>query len=209
MLLYTIKRLGLAVAIVLVAMAILFSMVHLVPGDPASIALGPRATPEMVQSFRERMGLDRPVPVQFARFVSHAVAGDLGEDVWSRASVAGMVLRELPHTVALTLSGLGWAVLIPLHPSPGCYRPYGRGGLRLGTRRREWTGYYVPSWSLAGFRKRFRHAAAVAVVTVVVPRGGQYSRAADSADTWSLRQQPAPLPNGCSVHHDSRMSIHG
>ena len=48
MLIYTLRRLGLAVAIVLVAMAILFSMVHLVPGDPASIALGPRATPEMV-----------------------------------------------------------------------------------------------------------------------------------------------------------------
>jgi peptide/nickel transport system permease protein len=125
MLIYTLRRLGLAVAIVLVAMAILFSMVHLVPGDPASIALGPRATPEMVESFRQRMGLDRPIPVQFARFVGNAMVGDLGEDVWSRASVAGMVLRELPHTMALTVTGLGWAVLIgiPL----GCFSAIRRG----------------------------------------------------------------------------------
>ena len=54
MLAYTINRLLLAVAIVLVAMLILFSMIHLVPGDAASIALGPRATPELVQEFRNR-----------------------------------------------------------------------------------------------------------------------------------------------------------
>jgi peptide/nickel transport system permease protein len=127
MLIYTLRRLGLAVAIVLVAMAILFSMVHLVPGDPASIALGPRATPEMVESFRQRMGLDRPIPVQFARFVGNAMVGDLGEDVWSRASVAVIVLRELPHTVALTATGLGWAVLIgiPL----GCFSAIRRGSV--------------------------------------------------------------------------------
>ncbi len=125
MLIYTLKRLGLAVAIVLVAMAILFGMVHLVPGDPASIALGPRATPEMVESFRQRMGLDQPVPVQFARFVGNALVGDLGEDVWSRASVTGIVFRELPHTLALTTAGLGWAVLIgiPL----GCFSAIRRG----------------------------------------------------------------------------------
>ena len=49
MLLYALKRLGLMTAIVAVAMTILFTMIHLVPGDPASIALGPRATPAMVQ----------------------------------------------------------------------------------------------------------------------------------------------------------------
>jgi len=81
----------------------------------------------MVQSFRERMGLDRPIPVQFARFVGHAMTGDLGEDVWSRASVAGIVLQELPHTVVLAVTGLGWAVLIgiPL----GCFSAMRRGSL--------------------------------------------------------------------------------
>lgn len=123
--LYALRRLGLAVLIVAVAMAMLFSMIHLVPGDPASIALGPRATPEMREDFRVRMGLDRPIPVQFARFVASALRGDLGKDVWSNQSVARMVWVALPHTMALTGLGIGWAVAlgIPL----GCFSAIRRG----------------------------------------------------------------------------------
>ncbi len=119
MLAYALNRLGLAVVIVLVAMLILFSLIHLVPGDPASIVLGPRATPDLIAAFRERMGLDRPLPVQFATFVGHTLQGDLGRDVFTDASVSSIVLRELPHTFALAGAGLGWAVLlgIPL----GCF----------------------------------------------------------------------------------------
>lgn len=119
MLLYTLNRLVLAVAIVLVAMLILFSMIHLVPGDPASIVLGPRATPELIAEFRQRMGLDDPLPVQFAAFLRKLLHGDLGSDVFTSRSVAAIVMGELPHTFALTGAGLGWAVLlgIPL----GCF----------------------------------------------------------------------------------------
>jgi ABC-type microcin C transport system permease subunit YejB len=123
--LYLARRLALAVVIVSVAMAILFSAVHLVPGDPASVALGPRATPEMREEFRVRMGLDRPLPVQFLRFAGNVLRGDLGTDIWSRQSVAGLVWRALPSTVALTALGIGWAVLvgIPL----GCFSAAHRG----------------------------------------------------------------------------------
>ena len=116
---YALNRLALAVAIVLVAMFILFSLIHLVPGDPASIVLGPRATPDLIAAFRERMGLDRPLPVQFVTFLGHTLQGDLGRDVFTDTSVASIVLRELPHTFALAGAGLGWAVLlgIPL----GCF----------------------------------------------------------------------------------------
>ena len=119
MLAYAAHRVLLAAVIVLAAMLILFSMIHLVPGDPASIVLGTRATPELVQEFRDRMGLDKPLPVQLAVFVWHALSGDLGRDLFSNAPVAGIVARELPHTFALAALGLGWAVLIgiPL----GCF----------------------------------------------------------------------------------------
>ena len=148
MLLYALKRLGLMTAIVAVAMTILFTMIHLVPGDPASIALGPRATPAMVQDFRERMGLDQPVAVQLLRFFGNVLSGNMGVDVWTQKSVAVIVFNELPYTVVLALAGLGWAVVlgIPL----GCYS-----AVRRGTWLDRFTGIFsvaaiaVPSFVIA------------------------------------------------------------
>jgi peptide/nickel transport system permease protein len=116
MLVYTIRRLALTVVILLVTMTLLFSMVYLVPGDPASVALGPRATAAMKAAFRERMGLDDPLLVQLWKFISNVLRGDLGIDVWSNRSVAQIVLEAMPYTLALTGVGLGWAVVtgIPL-----------------------------------------------------------------------------------------------
>jgi peptide/nickel transport system permease protein len=116
MLVYTLRRLALTIVILLVTMTLLFSMVYLVPGDPASIALGPRATAAMKASFRERMGLDDPLLVQLWNFISNALRGNLGIDVWSNRSVAQIVLEAMPYTLALTGVGLGWAVAtgIPL-----------------------------------------------------------------------------------------------
>lgn len=110
----------------LVTMIMLFSLVYVIPGDPASVALGPRATPEMRQELRARMGLDKPVPVQIARFVGNALTGDLGVDIWSHRPVSVMVLEALPYTLQLTGAGVGWAILlgIPL----GCWSALRRGG---------------------------------------------------------------------------------
>ena len=119
MALYVARRIALALVIVFCAMVILFSMVYLIPGDPATIALGPLATPEMVASFRDRMGLDRPLPVQLWKFFAHAIRGDLGVDVWSERPVRRIIADVMPHTLFLTATGLGWAILVgvPL----GCY----------------------------------------------------------------------------------------
>ena len=112
MLLYTVKRLGLAVLIACLAMLMLLSAIHLVPGDPAGIALGPRATPEMRAEFRALMGMDQPFFVQYAKFLANVVTGDLGIDVWSKRPVSTMLGEQLPHTLALALVGLGWSVLL-------------------------------------------------------------------------------------------------
>jgi peptide/nickel transport system permease protein len=125
MLIYALKRIGLALIIVLVAMSLLFGMIYLVPGDPVSIALGPRATPEMKAQLIARMGLDQPIPVQFWRFLVDAVTGNLGYDVWSNRSVAEIVGEALPHTLALTAAGLGWSVALGI--ALGCYSATHRG----------------------------------------------------------------------------------
>jgi peptide/nickel transport system permease protein len=117
--LYAIRRLGLALVIVICAMAVLFGMIHLVPGDPITIALGPRATEAMRKAYLAKMRLDQPVYVQFLAFGAGVLRGDLGADVFSNRSVTTIILEQLPYTLALTGAGLGWAIVlgIPL----GCY----------------------------------------------------------------------------------------
>ena len=119
MLIYVVKRIFLAVLIVCVAMLLLLSAIHLVPGDPAGVALGPRATPEMREAFRVRMGLDQPFIIQYVKFLANVVTGDLGVDVWSNKPVSSIISAQVPHTLQLTLLGLGWAIVvgIPL----GCW----------------------------------------------------------------------------------------
>ena len=134
---YIVQRLGLAAVIVAAALAMLFAMIHLVPGDPASIALGPRATPELVADFRRRMGLDQPLPTQFFLFFANVLRGDLGRDIFTDRPVLEAVLQDLPYSLALAGAGLGWAVAIgiplgcfsairPRHPGstapPACSR---------------------------------------------------------------------------------------
>lgn len=96
----------------MVAVLILFSLLHLMPGDPVSIALGPRATPEIQQKYFEKMHLDEPVFIQFLIFGGNVLRGDLGIDVFSERSVGATVAEQLPYTLALALASMGWAALL-------------------------------------------------------------------------------------------------
>ena len=123
---YALQRIAWSGVIVLATMGILFCLIYVIPGDPASMALGPRATPQMRAELRARMGLDQPVPVQFARFVGNALRGDLGQDIFSKRPVSTIVLEAMPYTVKLLVGGIAWAVLlgIPL----GCWSALHKGG---------------------------------------------------------------------------------
>jgi peptide/nickel transport system permease protein len=116
---YLLKRAGLAAIIVVIAITMLFSMIHIVPGDPASVILGPKATPEMKEAVYTQMGLDKPFAVQLINFFRNVLRGDLGTDFFSHRPVSRIVFEQLPYTIVLIFSGIGWAVLlgIPL----GCY----------------------------------------------------------------------------------------
>jgi peptide/nickel transport system permease protein len=116
---YLLKRIGLAAIIVVVAVSLLYGMIHMVPGDPMSVLLGPRATPELKAALAERMGLDKPFVVQLITFFFNVLRGDLGIDVFSERPVATIVFEQLPFTVVLIAFAIGWsaALGIPL----GCY----------------------------------------------------------------------------------------
>lgn len=117
--LYLCKRIALSVAIILLAVAALFVMLHSIPGDPVSIALGPRATPEVQAAYAAKMHLDKPLYYQFGIFVGNVLQGDLGSDVFSDRPVAETMIDQLPYTLALAAAALFWsaAIGIPL----GCY----------------------------------------------------------------------------------------
>ncbi len=110
-----IARAGLRLAPVLVAISVLvFSIVHLIPGDPAVIAAGLEASPATVDRIRHDLGLDRPLLVQYARFVSGALRGDLGVSVRTGAPVGREILDRLPHTALLAAGGVAIAVALGL-----------------------------------------------------------------------------------------------
>lgn len=155
MLLYTFRRVLLAAVIVSSATLVLFSLLHLMPGDPVSIALGPRASPEVQARYIEKMGIDQPVYVQFVRFAGNALRGDLGVDVFSERSVARTVLDQLRYTLALAAAGLSWAVLlgVPLGclaaTRPGTWLDRVTGVLSIGTIAVP--SFLVSIWSLLAF----------------------------------------------------------
>jgi len=119
MLIYSAQRVGLALVICIIAMILLFSATRVLPGDLATIMLGPRATPERVARLNEEMALDKPVPVQIVLFLGSAAQGDLGTDPMTERKVSTVIMENLPYTLVLIATGLGWAVLlgIPL----GCF----------------------------------------------------------------------------------------
>jgi peptide/nickel transport system permease protein len=116
---YLASRVVTTLLVVVGAIALLFALTLLVPGDPATILLGPRATPEMIAAFSARMGFDRPVHEQILLFFGHVLQGDLGTDIISGRPILIMVMEVLPNTIALTFAAIGLAALIgvPL----GCY----------------------------------------------------------------------------------------
>jgi peptide/nickel transport system permease protein len=109
---YILKRLGMALVVMLLATIFLASLAHVIPGDPVKLMLGPRASAEMSARVREEMGLDDPIPVQIFDFVAGLLRGDLGTDFTTKAPVADTIATVLPHTIALALASLGIAVLI-------------------------------------------------------------------------------------------------
>jgi peptide/nickel transport system permease protein len=119
MLIYAAQRVGLALVICIIAMVLLFSATRVLPGDLATIMLGPRATPERIARLNEEMALDKPVPVQIVLFLGNAARGDLGTDPLTERKVSTVIMENLPYTLVLIATGLGWAVLlgIPL----GCF----------------------------------------------------------------------------------------
>ncbi|MET0599811.1 MAG: ABC transporter permease [Mesorhizobium sp.] len=124
---YFVVRLVLSALVLVGSIALLCSLTLIVPGDPSTILLGPRATPQAVEAFREQMGLTLPLYERVALFFANALRGDLGADVISGRPVSQMVALALPNTLLLAVSAIGLAVLVGV--PIGCYAAVRQGSL--------------------------------------------------------------------------------
>lgn len=127
---------------------ITFTLTYLLPGNPALVKAGPLATPEHIREMERQMGLDRPVPVQYWRYLSGVLRGDFGESATTGRPVLEDFLQRVPATLELTLASMliAIAIGIPLGvvaavrrdgPVDHASRLLGVGGVAMPT---FWTG---------------------------------------------------------------------
>jgi peptide/nickel transport system permease protein len=111
---FVLRRLLYSLAVLIGVLVAVFSLVHLVPGDPVRIALGTRYTPQAYDALRSASGLDRPVIEQFFGYIGSALIGDLGVSFRDGAPVTVTLLERLPATISLGVAGIVIALLIAL-----------------------------------------------------------------------------------------------
>ncbi len=110
------KRLLIAVPVVFGVVTLVFSLIHLMPGDPVDVMLGESARPADRTELRKRLGLDRPLTAQYFTFVAGLASGNLGRSLRDDRSVARLLGDRLPATLALAAAALAisLAIAIPL-----------------------------------------------------------------------------------------------
>ncbi len=119
MLQYIRTRLLLTIPVLLGVSIITFSILHLIPGDPARILLGDMGggaaagdtSEDAYQNLREELGLNDPYIVQYGRYLGDAVRGDFGRSFQTNREVRDSIIDVLPYTLQLTVAGLGFAIL--------------------------------------------------------------------------------------------------
>jgi peptide/nickel transport system permease protein len=106
------RRLLQTVPVVLVVLVATFALLQLVPGDPASAVAGPRASKAAIEHVRADLGLDQPVHVQFAKYVTHVARGDLGNSPISGVPVTTIIRENAPVTLWVLATGSLMAVVM-------------------------------------------------------------------------------------------------
>lgn len=124
---YLVRRITGMLVVVLLVLTIAFVIVRVAPGDPAALMLGPEATAQDAAELRARLGLDRPIVVQYATFMADALRGDLGRSLFFNQPVTTVLAARAEPTVMLALMSLFFSMLIAI--PIGIYAAYRRGSL--------------------------------------------------------------------------------
>ena len=113
---YVLKRMMMTIPTILLVAVVVFSLMRLIPGDPAMVLLGETENPEALADAQRRLGLDRPYPVQFWLWLTAMLKGDLGRSFITDDPVLGMILKGFAVTVQVTLPAtlLAAFIAVPL-----------------------------------------------------------------------------------------------
>lgn len=111
---FLLRRLGLMIVIMFLVSIIIFSIVHITPGDPAIMMLGQEATPEALEALRVKLGLNLPLYQQYMNWLGGVVQGDLGNSLKDNTPVLSIILQKLPVTIQLTIFSFFIALIIAI-----------------------------------------------------------------------------------------------
>lgn len=136
---YIVRRLLQLPLLLLVVSLVVFSLMHIAPGDPVPLMLGDYSSPEAQATLRRELGLDRPLPVQYVNWVWNAARGDLGFSVVSRQSVSRGMMHRLPNTLLLAVMGMAWAVVVGIPV-----------GILAGAKQNSWIDHLSMTFALGG-----------------------------------------------------------
>ena len=111
---YLVRRLLLTIPVLFGVATLVFSLIHLVPGDPVQAMLGESASPQDISELRGRLGLDRPLLVQYGAFLKGVARGDLGASLRTNQTVTSAIAERLPATLELAFAAMFVAILIAI-----------------------------------------------------------------------------------------------
>jgi len=112
---YIVRRLLATIPVLFLVTVVVFSLINLVPGDPALVIAGGEADRAAIEAIRKQLGLDRPVVVRYVQWLARLVQGDFGRSVRDGRPVLDVLLLKLPVTIELAVIslGVGWAIAVP------------------------------------------------------------------------------------------------
>lgn len=111
---YILRRCLEVIPTILLVLTLVFLALRIMPGDPALAALGDFATPEAIEMFREKLGLNQPLWQQYFAFIGNALTADFGRSMSNNASINELLAQALPHTIALGLAATVIGIIIGL-----------------------------------------------------------------------------------------------
>lgn len=191
---YVIRRLLISIPVVFAIIFLVFAVARILPGDPCLATLGERATPAQCQQFRQRYGLNKPIPDQFVIYLQELAKGNLGTSIATRQSVTQVIVERLPTTIELSVLALTFAVVvgIPL----GVVSAYRRNSVAdVGSMVFANIGFSMPVFVL-GYVLAFIFAVLLRGTPFALPPSGRLSTGVEVmslVDVWNLRTLTGPV----------------